>query len=969
MAKEPQPVEVKPAQGGRLMGGLSYESAGISNYIAKQDWRRHQDRELRAEGHEGLFLNPLVTKGIQVTPAGSTTPVTLICQARRGDGKRVIVAGNQTSLWVYTGTEDTHYVLNTAGLPDYFANDEASTTGPYVDETQYGWNRIASGLSGIGNRWESVQVGNYICLNNGVDLPLTYRPGDGQAFPIYELREQQIASVRTIAAHNGNLLCMGLWIINDAPFAALMASIAGAVSAGVGLPSMPVADPAAPNGELVAQTGGNIASSLGYYAYFVSYVTANGHTNLSPLCDFHISTIASNMAAQIALAPGVPGVTAVNIWRTYVGRLTPHSPNVIPSNLGLLATVDPGAAFYNDAESNAQFAARANTAILPPTSNTTTSQPGIPGLVSVPATTLFPGTTVVPGLTLFWTSGQAALVLSVDASGNILTDSVQVIPSGPVSLENPLAYAAYTSTVNMQNFPWRVLPSMQNAPRRFGATVPVSANLFDYQLIFKYPVRSLPELVNLNLASGFNFIGQIGGTTDIQVLFAGQGGITLNTTIIGIRNGIAMSAMIFDPVLSPVNDTGNVNDNTVSYLEASDAANSYAGKFIDLVGDGSAIIKALQLQDKIVVYKETPFVFIGTFTGDNTTPYQFLPVTIQNEAQALRYRNTLMGSGGGFYGSCHVYAGRNGFYKFDLFMQTPQQIPEMEPAQDIFFQAAIADPENAYVAENSLTKEWFFGWNAPGGNRALCFGYESRTCRMTSMTMSSASRIQHPDPTRDDWIFLFGSDDGSIQRYGLWDGVPQSSGATTVTIAGITATASAPFFTTKHVGMSILVGRGDLAELVAITGYTSPTQVTIIGSTPCTIYPSAFFIIPATWHRNGQPYACVIESGLGDLGSADGEKQVTRYVPIAGSKLQWDTNFPPFPTLLAVAFKSAVNPTAQPEWPIEALIQEPHNLCQPTFQGFYVGDRITINAINAPYALVNRIWQTLMIRSSSAGRL
>lgn len=882
------------------MGGLSYEAAGLSNYITKRDWRRYGDRELRAEGNEGLYLNVLVAKNIQVTPAGSTFPLTLICEARRGDGKRTVVAGNQTTLWAYTGTEDTHYVLNSEGQPDYFSNTingptppdvpvysgggdnffsnlvsgqkytltfgqndnaakinnqvylgpnpvtftagpgpvtlfgkpnlptTAQLTAPYVDENQYGWIQIASGLSASGRRWEAVSVGDYICLNNGVDLPLTFRPGDQSAFPIYELREQQIACVGTIASHVGNLLCMDITSINDAPFAALMAPVTGAVDAGM----------------------------------------------------------------------------------------------------------------------------------------------DVTGLISVPAQTLFPDATVTVGLTIFWASGQAAKIISIDGDGNITTAVVQAIPSGPVYLENPLAYAAYVSNGNTQRYPWRMLPSMPGAPRRFGATVPVSANLFDRQLIFQYPIRSLPELLTLNLAGGFSVEGQIGGTTDIQVLYAGQGGITLTTSVIGIQDGIAMSCLIFDPILSPISDTGNVNENTVSSIEAADAADSYAGAYTDLVGDGSAILKALQLQTQIIVYKETGHIFLGVFTGDITNPYQFQDIEVHNQGQCLRYRNVVIGSGGGFYGSCHVYAGRNAFYKFDLFMQTPQEIPELQPAQDLFFQASIADPENAYVAENPLTTEWVFGWDLPGADRALCFDYTSRTCRTTSMTMASACKIQHPNPARNDWLFLFGSDDGTVQRYGLWDAKPQPSGAVTVSVTGIVATASAAFFTVDHVGMSILAKIGDCAELVAITGYTSPTQVTVLGSFSTPACPLPFYILPATWHRNGLPYDSILESGLGDLGSSDMEKQVIRYVPIAGSKLQWDTvDFPPFPTLLNLAFKGAINPTAKPDWEIETTASEPHNLVEPTYQAFYVGDKVCINAINAPYALVNRIWQSKAIGSQSAGRV
>ena len=569
--------------------------------------------------------------------------------------------------------------------------------------------------------------------------------------------------------------------------------------------------------------------------------------------------------------------------------------------------------------------------------------------------------TVTPGLTLFW-GDRAATVLSVDGSGNIQTDSVQAINSGTVYLENPLTYATFTDTTKMQRYPWRMLPSMPGLPRRFGATVPVSANLNNRVLKFQYPVRSLPELVYYNNASGTSVGGNIGGATDIQVTFAGLAGATLNASVIGIRNNIAMGCAIAEPVQNPI--TGNPNAQRDPLLEASDAADSYAGTYIDLVGDGSAIMKAMQLRDQIVVYKETACLFLGQFTGDSTTPYNFTQVLLANEGQTLKYRNCIIPTGGGFYASAHIYAGRNAFYKFDLFMQTPQEIPDLQAAQELFFQNAVNDPENAFAAENPLTREWFFGWDTPGTDRALCYDYATKTSRTTSATICAAAAVQHP--TRGDWLFLFGSDDGSVQRYGLWDAPVEQPSGFTVSIAGNVATASANYFTPSHLGKTLVLANGVTA---AITAYTSPTQVTVL-LTQGAQAAQSFMVVPAIWHRNGQGYQSLLESGLGDLGMADSEKLVTRYVPISGSMLCWEkVIFPIFPTLLNVAFKAGINPTTQPTWPITVPVQQPHNLVQPTFIGYYVGDQVSISGVNAPFALVNRIWDAKPMGSKSAGRL
>jgi hypothetical protein len=832
MPRQPPSLEIKPAQGGKLMTGLSTDSAGLANYVVKRDWRRHLDREIRAEGCEGLALNPLINLDIQTYPGNSTTPLTVVAQARRGDGKRVIVAGNATTLWAYTGTEDTRYALNASGSSDYFAND----AGTYVDETQYGWIQIAGGLSANGRRWESVQVGDYLVLNNGVDLPLTYRPGDLKAFPIYELREQQIASVGTIAAHDSNLLCMDLWQINDADFAVLMAPTRG--------------------------------------AYPVSH-TSSG---------------------QLLTATGNPA--------------------------------DPKTLF---SDGNG-------------------------------------GTLATPGLTLFFSTGQSALITQVTggssgviislATSSLYTGQTEPIALGPVYLENPSSYGAFTNAGAMQRYPWRMLPSMPGQPRRFGATVPVGANLFDRQLIFKYPIRSLPELVTKNQAGG-SVAASTGGSTDIVVTYAGSGGSSLTVAVTGIRPDIAMSCFIAQPVMSPVVATGNQS----SSIEASDAFNSYAGTFTDLVDDGGAIIKALQLRDQIVVYKETPSIFLGTFTGDSLTPYTFQRIAIANEGQTLKYRNTLIAAGGGFYGSAHIYAGRKAFYKFDLFTQTPQELPELQAAQDIFFAAAAVDPENAFVAENPLTREWLWGWSGSGPDRALCYDYAYKTCRTTSAPIHCASRVQHP--SRGDWLFLYGDDEGGVQRYGLFDAPVEHPAATASVSPGgipnhVTVTSSSPCFTLDHIGRTLVFASGDM---VAVTGWNSVTSINAFGVAPNTTGSVGFMILPGIWHRNTLGYDSVLESGLGDLGVAESDKIVTRYTMIAASQSRNAT--------VNVTFKAALNPSA-PVVVQSASIISPtagHNLIQPTFMGCYVGNRLTVAGFNNPFDLIAQVWKVNVANSASAGRL
>ena len=138
---------------------------------------------------------------------------------------------------------------------------------------------------------------------------------------------------------------------------------------------LPIAPPLAPTSSEISYAGGNIDSGSNKYAYWVSYVTATGETALSPLLQVSYGGGSNNpnKATRVFLQPNPTGVTNVRIWRTYADNGNSYDMAAFPTSVGLLATVSPAAAYYDDWESTAQFAARV-TATVPPLYNTTAGQ-------------------------------------------------------------------------------------------------------------------------------------------------------------------------------------------------------------------------------------------------------------------------------------------------------------------------------------------------------------------------------------------------------------------------------------------------------------------------------------------------------------------------------------------------------------------------------------------------------------------
>lgn len=164
---------------------------------------------------------PTPDTGTAITAAPVET-INLLGLARRPNGQTAVIAGSARRLYRYYALDDPLYIsedpsLYPTGLPLYWS--EAPADYPpltpadqlfYVDENPGYWIVIGYGFSTDGRRWEAEPINGYLCLNNGVDLPVTYRVEELSVVPIYELRENGIASVGTIANFNGFLMCMDI---------------------------------------------------------------------------------------------------------------------------------------------------------------------------------------------------------------------------------------------------------------------------------------------------------------------------------------------------------------------------------------------------------------------------------------------------------------------------------------------------------------------------------------------------------------------------------------------------------------------------------------------------------------------------------------------------------------------------------------------------------------------------------------
>ena len=1091
------------------MTGVSNDRAGIFNYTKKRDIRKWLEREIRSEGYDPFNPKP----GQEALMPVTAEDITLVTSVQNPNGHRAVVVGSKTKLWRYYGLDDPLYVAEDYVEADYYSEDASQ------------WQEIGSGFSENGKRWEALNINGYLVLNNGVDLPMTYRERDSEVTPIYELRDQGIASVGSIAEHNGILICLDIRQIKDVP-----ETLRGAVDASVGISSVKLALHRA-DGYLYGQYPDRAAMppywKVNDASYpdmptvedFINAITPGGGAE-DP--DQFATGVAGNIltfthAMNIETGepePWNPVGTTICFWDytngTFIWRkitAIEHISYQYPSDptkweiLGLMkVTIDgdpllleyPGhhlfyGPYFNgetisDGNGGAgniltlpRALAGANTgigmkvivwdgedwvqrtttakiddthftvdgaAVLAATdqkwywdfhtnSNAnplpSTSPDGIRlSIVEPSIETLFPDLAwalneeLVTGLHLMFDSGEAITISGIyenDGSHYFKTDETIVVPSGPVTIENYAAYQPLDDSL-IDHFQWRMLWSMPDEPRRFGATVTGTITPTSNIVKLDAPTKSFAvgqevKVVNISETGMGNVTGTIIYLTPTE-LFLGESvitnaGQTVVDQVTAARNARNLAKSVLDSAESALevakqalaDATAALDDDPTNAdliqakadaaaavatlelkvstaqtaLEEAETALTEAEKmlepvpvsvqgadsassivaFEDLIDDGSAILRGLTLRNFFIIYKET-CMFIARYTGTVDQPFVFEKVPIPMSA-ALKFKHTLVDVGGLF----HFFATNNGFYRFDLTNRVPMEIPELMACKELFFTQAVAEDE-PFAANNSATREVFVCIpNSTQTDATIRYDYLQGTVSTSSMMMTAAATVPKPtDPsnrTLPDLWFVMGGNAGELRRYGFVDGPEVVSGAIKATVNNGVATATAAIFTEDHVGRSLRFSGG---MVFAITGYISPTQVNVLLWKPIAL-GQTFRIINAIWHRGGEAYDSIMESGLEAFGAPQSEKMLNEYVLILASKSVGTT--------IGVTFLTGVNPSEiTDEFEAEIDLPLTSNLIPTAIQSNYLGDRITVSGVNNPIEFGSRLLKIEGVASSNFNR-
>jgi len=192
-----------------------------------------------------------------------------------------------------------------------------------------------------------------------------------------------------------------------------------------------------------------------------------------------------------------------------------------------------------------------------------------------------------------------------------------------------------------------------------------------------------------------------------------------------------------------------------------------------LQDDSSEILRAKELQNRLIIFKDTA-IFQATLTGDTNDPLSFKLLYRGNDSVYWRWTLTLVGSGNfASRGDFLIYAGRNKFYKFDLTTNTPTVMDKLSFCDNLFFEHnAKSQMERVYGAINSLTSEVWFTIPEGPEHKVLAWDWRWNTCSTIDYYPTAAETCEldtGDNPSTHYFLFARASDlqTATMYMYGL----------------------------------------------------------------------------------------------------------------------------------------------------------------------------------------------------------
>jgi len=330
-------------------------------------------------------------------------------------------------------------------------------------------------------------------------------------------------------------------------------------------------------------------------------------------------------------------------------------------------------------------------------------------------------------------------------------------PYGMV-LDSPEYIQGVTRTTRSQ---YSIIWSYEGDGNRYGTSVIGTMQSGTNQFISKYPIATSvngdTQHPMLTFSPGTEVVIIGAGTPLTQEVINGEdvGGVLgyssteLNYSRIKIGsvtdngNG-TMTFTVVDKDNNPVNAIASITDSELAtplvasvtgYMIRLDSIGKLTS-VVDLVDDGSRILKMKTLVDRLMIYRDTGYM---TAIRVNTAEvFQF--ERRYTGPRVVDFRNTLIDVAGRY----HVFMGYTGIYQTDRAASQPKLLQSMEKGTKFWETLSADDAERVFTVDNSETKEIFFC----SPERTYAFDYENLTVSEIDQVFTAGASVIRPWTTK-----------------------------------------------------------------------------------------------------------------------------------------------------------------------------------------------------------------------------
>ena len=951
------------------MTDISKPEVGVANYRIKRDWRRFNDRELRREGYDHFLCDLLKA-------LNAPEPVNCVFRATAANGRKAVIACTPTTIYRYFELENGPYVSDLAPFyyveptgdytpyvsltgpdtPYFLDNPDASPYwdpndpySPYVNDAIAEWQAIGTGYDPLGGRWEAWQVGNDIVFSNGVDLPVVYSLNEFEVTPLYELREQGVAAVGTIAEFNSVLLAGDIVqlraeavdsIFNPIPLAGDGYQTGAQFSwVNYGNPTGGP-DPPESGATLATQYIPHDENPVAIYDQFgveipLTPPPANEHqryVNIDPTTGSFVFD-AGMIGKRLRFTNGFESEIVAVVSPTQAELATPYPEfaegapgHDYLGNIGLpfwiLNAGNSDRIVFNDEGSF---------------------------------------TADMVGLNLYWENGESRLITEFLSRNQVEVVGDTLIPPGPFAIENARAYARITDETLLDRIRYRVIWSALGAARRFAASIPCSMTAGSPYLTLQFPAKSF--------TAGM----------EVTVLGAGAQGANFTATIASVVAGSKI-LLLDAPAITTVAD---------SLVQAADMNGSIVG-FDDLEQDGSRVLRMLPLNGRLVVYRDTGYQLADynpqfDTEGNIVSVFDFTPTV--KTTNRLHYRHSLINVT--FKGNnLHLYFGESDVYYFDMSSRLPKVFEPLSLCGRTFFNEAAKG--NDWPGAELVPADAEYGVIGPGVRRYTVAGLAKGVTYHYVPGPNESQLIDSLGNTNltaeGDFVFsggicyLFGTPPGHatlpvtgsirVPRYSRREYIFAADNALTKEIFICFPSDSADkalIFDYDEGTVSTTAAAYSAAATVFKPGTEDPIFVMGTMGGKVLIYglvneSLAQWGGDAMYNRLGESYDSVLHSGLGDFGDGFNERLLNTYL----LKLSSFSN----DIVATVTLYGAQNPNGPEEELVSEVFDElsVENILPLHVLSFAFADQIVVGGKDNPCELSERVYQVAPLNSGSVTR-